>query len=107
MATDLILIHLAIVYGLDISGFVDDGIQPFFRKVFGHPLKSKPWLCSTCLSLWIGLVYLVFTKFSIGWAAFCLLLSYLAPTTKKLLLTVRDILSKALDQIATYLHLDE
>jgi hypothetical protein len=90
---NLILIHLMIVYVLDISGFVDDGIQPFFRKHFKGQLKSKPWLCSRCQSLWIGLIYiLIVGKFTIQYIALCMLLSFLAPITYLMLTGLYDFL---------------
>lgn len=90
---NLILIHLMIVYVLDISGFVDDGIQPFFRKHFKGPLKSKPWLCSRCQSLWIGLIYIIIAgKITIPYMAFCMLLSFLAPITYLMLTGLYDFL---------------
>lgn len=96
MATiNLILIHLMIVYVLDISGFVDDGIQPFFIKHFKHRLKSKPYLCSRCQSLWIGLAYiLIVGKFTIPYIALCMLLSFLAPLTNTMLLSVYDLIAR-------------
>lgn len=106
MIAELILIHMMLVYVLDISGFVDDGIQPFFRKHLGGNLKTKPWLCSRCLSLWIGLIYIAINGcFTIPWIAFCMLLSFIAPITKNALITVYEATLKALDQIAIYLHL--
>lgn len=93
MIIDLILIHLIIVYVLDISGFVDDGIQPFFVKYFHGKLKTKPFLCSRCQSLWIGLAYIaIMGKFTLAYIGFCMLLSFLAPVTMLMLTGIYDFL---------------
>ena len=104
----LILIQTMVVFVLDLSGFVEDGIQPFFRKWLGGNLKTKPFLCSLCMTHHISLLYIIVTgQFSIYlWALICLL-AWLTPITKNILITVKDILGKALDQIAIYLHLNE
>ena len=92
---NLLLIHLIIVYVLDISGFVDDGIQPFFRKHLGGNLKSKPWLCSRCQSLWIGLIYIIIAgKLSLPWFACCMMFSFLAPITANILIAIYELLLK-------------
>lgn len=92
---NLLLTHLMIVYVLDISGFVDDGIQPFFRKHFHGTLKTKPFLCSRCMSLWIGLIYiLIVGKFNIPYIAICMLLSFLAPITNAMLLKAYDLIAQ-------------
>lgn len=104
----LILIQAMVVFVLDLSGFVDDGIQPFFRRWLGGNLKTKPWLCSLCMTHHICLLYILFTgQFSIYLWAFICLLAWLTPVTKDILITVKDILNKALRIISIYLHLDE
>ena len=84
-----------IVYVLDISGFVDDGIQPFFRKHFKGQLKTKPFLCSLCMSHWIGLLYIIITgTFSIPMWGYVCLLSLLTPVFYNLLIGLREFLLK-------------
>jgi len=95
MYLDLLLIHLIIVFILDISGFVEDGIQPFFIKHFKHRLRSKPWTCDMCQTLWVGIIYLLITsQFTILNLSFVFLLSYLSPVTNNLMLAIREALLK-------------
>ena len=92
---NLLIITLMIVYVLDISGFVDDGIQPFFRKHFKGQLKTKPFLCSLCMSHWIGLLYIIITgTFSIPMWGYVCLLSLLTPVFYNLLIGLREFLLK-------------
>lgn len=95
MYLDLLLIHLIIVFILDISGFVEDGIQPFFIKHFKHRLKSKPWTCDICLTTWIGLIYILIQGcFTIPMVAYVFLLAYLAPVSNNILIAIREALLK-------------
>lgn len=92
---NLLIITLMIVYVLDISGFVDDGVQPFFRKHFKGQLKTKPFLCSLCMSHWIGLLYIIITgTFSIPMWGYVCLLSLLTPVFYNLLIGLREFLLK-------------
>lgn len=92
---NLLIISMMIVYVLDLSGFVDDGIQPFFRKHFKGPLKTKPFLCSMCMTHHIGLIYILITgNFSIPMWGFVCLLSFLTPVWYNLLLGLKDFLIK-------------
>lgn len=92
---NLLIISMMIVYVLDISGFVDDGIQPFFKKHFKAPLKTKPFLCSMCMTHHIGLIYiLIIGEFSIAMWGYVCLLSFLTPVWNNILLCFRDFLIK-------------
>lgn len=91
---------------LDLSGFVEDGIQPFFRKHLGGNLKTKPFLCSYCMSHHLGLLYLLISgNFSLIYYCALLLICWLTPVTKDILIILREWLIKALDQAAIYFHL--
>lgn len=97
---NLLIITLMIVYVLDISGFVDDGIQPFFRKHFKAQLKTKPFLCSVCMTHWIGLLYIIITgTFSIPMWGYVCLLSMLAPVFYNLLIGIKEFLLKITNNI--------
>lgn len=92
---NLWIISMMVVYVLDLSGFVDDGIQPFFRKHFKGPLKTKPFLCSMCMTHHIGLIYILITgKFSIPMWGFVCLLSFLTPVWNNLLIGLKEFLIK-------------
>lgn len=92
---NLFIIALMIVYVLDLSGFVDDGIQPFFKRHFHGTLKTKPWLCSLCQTHHIGVLYLIITgTFSIPMWGYVCLLSFLTPVWYNLLLGLKEFLMK-------------
>lgn len=92
---NLLIISMMIVYVLDLSGFVDDGIQPFFRKHLGGQLKTKPFLCSLCMTHHIGLIYiLIVGKFSIAMWGYVCLLSFLTPVWYNLLVGLKEFLLK-------------
>lgn len=92
---NLLIISLMIVYVLDLSGFVEDGIQPFFRKRLGGPIKTKPFLCSLCMTHHIGLIYiLIVGKFSIAMWGYVCLLSFLTPVFNNILILLKEFLIK-------------
>jgi len=102
----LLVIQVMIVFVLDLSGFVDDGIQPFFRKHLGGNLKSKPWLCSLCQTHHICLLYIIFTgQFSLYLWGYICLLAWLTPVTKDILILLREFILKALDAISIYFNI--
>lgn len=92
---NLLIISMMIVYVLDLSGFVDDGIQPFFKKHFKGQLKTKPFLCSMCMTHHIGLIYiLIIGKFSIAMWGYVCLLSFLTPVWYNILIGLKEWLLK-------------
>ena len=97
---NLIVITFMVVYVLDLSGFVDYGIQPFFRKHFRGTLKTKPFLCSQCMTHHISLIYILITgNFSIPMWGFVCLLSFLTPVTKNILVGLKELLSRISEKI--------
>jgi len=90
---NLLLIQLIIVYILDLSGVVNDGIQPFFIKHFKHKMRSKPFLCSRCQTFWIGLTYIIIVhQFTLPYIAYVCLLSFLTPVAQGMLWGIYDAL---------------
>jgi len=97
---NLLIISFMVVYVLDLSGFVEEGIQPFFRKYFKGPLKTKPFLCSLCMTHHICLIYiLIIGKFSIALWGYVCLLSFLTPVWYNILVGLRDFLIKITNNI--------
>lgn len=79
---NLFVIAFVVVYVIDLSGFIQDGIEPLLNKIFHtHNAKlKKPWSCSRCMTLWIGLLYIIIAgKFTILTIGFVFMLSYITP----------------------------
>lgn len=94
---NLILIQLIIVFIIDLSGFIEDGIEPMLAKLFHKPKVrlKKPWSCSLCLTTWIGLIYILIKGcFTIPMIGYVLLLAYLTPIAYNLLIMVKEALIK-------------
>lgn len=95
---NLLIIQFIIVFIADISGFIDDGIEPLLGKIFKikqFKLKTKPFKCSLCLCTWIGLIYILITgNFTIPMIGYVLLMAFLTPVTYNLLIGFRDVLIK-------------
>ena len=97
---ELLLITLMIVYIVDISGAIEEMVEPMLArilKVRGVRLR-KPWNCSRCLTFWIGMLYLLVTwTISIPYMAYVCLLSMLTPFFNNLLLMLYEKLNKLTD----------
>lgn len=81
-AINLIVITFVVVYVIDLSGFIQDGIEPLLAHIFKvHKVRlKKPWSCSRCMTLWIGLLYILITgHFTILSMGFVFMLSYITP----------------------------
>jgi len=90
----LFLIQFIIVTITDYSGFVEDGLTPLFKKLFGIGHPSKIFTCSLCQTTWLGLLFLLITKhFTLPYIAFNFLLAALTPVTLDVLQTAKDFLT--------------
>ena len=81
---NLFLIELIFVIGLDVLHFWDE-ISKIISRIITKgkvekPFDLKPFSCSTCLSFWTNLVYLICTgNFSILNVAIIIVMAMLAP----------------------------
>lgn len=95
---NLIVIQLILVFITDISGFIEDGIEPLLGRIFKTKhfrLKPKPFKCSMCQTTWIGLLYLLIKGcFTIPMIGYVLLLAFLTPIAYNLLLMVKEALTR-------------
>lgn len=99
---DLLVICLMVVFVIDLSGFVDDGIEPLLGKIFktSNVKLKKPWGCSLCMSHHINLLYIIITgTFSIPMWGYVCLLSFMTPVFNNLLIGLRDFLIKITNNI--------
>lgn len=97
---DLLLVTLIIVYIIDISGAIEDLVEPLLAKLF-HKSKvrlKKPWSCSKCMTFWIGLIYLLITmNFTIPYIFYVCMLSMLTPFFNNVLTLLLEALIKLTD----------
>lgn len=97
---DLLLITLIIVYIIDISGAIEDLVEPMLAKIF-HKQKvrlKKPFSCSKCMSFWVGLFYLVVTwDITIPYIFYVCMLSMLTPFFNNVLCLLLETLNKLTD----------
>lgn len=90
---NLLLIAICVVMIVDISGFIDSvkiGLKRWLGIRGGVTLK--PFDCSLCMTHWIGLIYLLFTGFTLQSYALLLFISVLTPTIASAILLIREIL---------------
>lgn len=94
---NLLILQLIIVFIIDLSGFIEDGIEPMLAKFLKQrkvKLK-KPFCCSLCMTTWIGLIYILIKGcFTIPMIGYVLLLAFLTPIANNLLIMVREALIK-------------
>ena len=94
---NLLIIQLIIVFVIDISGFIDEGIEPALAKILKQKKVKlkKPFSCSLCMTTWIGLIYiLIYGSFTIPMIGYVFLLAYLTPIAYNFLLMVMEALTK-------------
>lgn len=100
---NILLISIALVCVIDISGFTDSWKSSLKKLItkgrMSDPNYSlKPFDCSLCMTFWVGLFYLIFTGgISIFMITYLLLISVMTPVIKDFILLVRDILLKLLN----------
>ena len=103
---NLLLIAVSIIYMIDLSGFVDEMVKRVYYKYIKvgdyHTLipKLKPFTCATCLSFWVGLIYLLITsQFTILMIGYVCLLAFLSPIIGDILVMIKDVLNKIINLI--------
>ena len=103
---NLLFITIAIVYMIDLSGFVDEIVHRLYDKYVGagdyHRIlpKLKPLSCGTCLTFWAGTIYLLVTgTFTFPMLAYVCVLSFLATTIGDLMMLIKDTLTKIINKL--------
>lgn len=108
MYLDLFIIQLIIVYIIDISGisnYIKKWVYNYFfknskLKMKYYDLELKPFLCSTCMTHHLLLIYLIiFGEFELLNYAFVCLLSYSATISMNLLFLIKELSDKIIDKI--------
>lgn len=102
---NLLLIGIIIVFCIDYSGFIEE-MEILITKLLKSPIKyhiPKPFSCSTCLSFWLGIVYLILTKhFTVIYLAVVVLISALTPELLQLIHFVKGLISRIIICIEHY-----
>ena len=71
------------------------------RGKFRNPIQIKPFNCSTCMSFWSNLIYiLIMGKFSIFMIVYILLLSWSAPLINSIFTLLKNLFLKLINIIA-------
>ena len=94
---DLLLLACIIVFIIDLSGFIPEISERIWKILYRNVkyvdwIIPKPFSCSLCMFFWTGIIYLIFTGFSLYMLAYVALLAFLTPVIKDVLLYVRELL---------------
>lgn len=93
---NLLIIQFILVFILDYSGAVDDLFTPLVKRITGAKIGrlGKPWACSTCMTVWLGLLYLLCVgRFTFPYLAAVAAVAALAPVTLDLMHLIKDLLT--------------
>lgn len=111
MILNIILITLIIVYIWDISGFVQSVKRLILKKLTGlsrpdpDKVSWKPFDCSRCMTVWIGLTWLLIChQFTIPYIAFVMLMSFMTIPIAAFLNMIYDIMSWIITKISKLIY---
>lgn len=111
MLLQLTLITLIIVYIWDISGFVPSMKRLILKKLTKatnpdpNKVTWKPWDCSRCMTVWIGLAWLLIChQFTIHLIAYVMLMSFMTVPIGAFLNMIYDILSWIITKISKLIY---
>ena len=93
--TDLLLLTLVVVWIVDVSGWTDTWLGWLSRWLGRTVREVKPFSCSTCMTWWTGIIYLLSTgRFCITLVAYVAGLAFLAFPISEFLIFIRETLLK-------------
>lgn len=104
----ILMIQIISVLVIDISGFVDEMKIMLSKlltrgKIATINYNIKPFFCSTCMSWWCGLIYLIIAQeVSLFTIAFTLFVACMTPVTKNLYYLIFDLFEKIIRTINKY-----
>lgn len=99
MCIDLLLITLIIVFIVDISGIVDSIEASLSKWLKGKVKLGKPWVCSLCMTWWVGLIYILcLGKFNLMNIALVALFAHLSGVLGTFLTCIRETLIWVLEK---------
>lgn len=101
---NLLLITLAVVHLIDLSGFIHT-IKRTILKLLGRPPQDfslKPFDCSYCMTHHISVIYLLcINQFTLINYVIVLSLAFMTPVIKDLMIYLKDLLTAFVDWIYT------
>lgn len=103
---NILLIAVFCVIVIDLSGFIDN-IEDLISKWMGVKCKiPKPFSCSLCSSWWLSLIY-VFIAYGFNFylIVFSIVIAYMTPVIKDLLILLKDIAIKMINLLYKWLKL--
>ena len=105
MIINLLLIATIVCYVVDISGVINSTKIFIWWLVFKNekPFNNfnlKPFDCSLCMVFWVGLLYIIFTDFTLLNIFYVCMLSLLSSTITYFLNIIKDIIIFLLNKIS-------
>ena len=110
MMLKILMIQIIMVLIIDISGFVDEMKIMLSKlltrgKIATSNYNIKPFFCSTCMTWWCGLIYLIIVnEVSIFTIAFTLFVACMTPITKDIYYMIYDTIEKIIRTINKYIE---
>lgn len=111
VVTNIILIAIVWVVIIDLSGFVDSVKRAIWKWVFKgskeyRDFDFKPLSCSFCMTWWTSLFYLIIAgEWTLSLTAFSLIIAFMTPTIKDVLILIKDFITKMIETIYDYFNL--
>lgn len=101
---DCFLITICCVIVIDQLRFVDEITSIVSGWMTGghirKPMDIKPLSCSTCMSFWLSLAYIICVgKFSVAFVTYILALSWSAPLINDIFTLVKQTIIKILNKL--------
>lgn len=102
---DCLLITICWVIILDQLHFFEDltsSVKSLMTKgKFRNPIQIKPFSCSTCMSFWTNLIYIIIIgKFTIPMIGYILVLSWTTPLINSIFTLLKNIFIKLTNTLA-------
>ena len=104
---NLLLITTILVFIIDLSGFTQS-VQTFLKKWLktNKDIVIKPFMCSLCMTFWIGIIYLIaINQFTLIYFGFICLLSYMTPVIRDILKLIQDFIIAVINAIYNIFNL--
>lgn len=105
MWIELLIINVIICFIVDISGVIDSIKYGIWKWVFNgkrdyQEFRLKPVDCSTCMTFWIGLLWItIYGQFNLINLLFVCLFSMLSEQLTMLLQTIQYLIHKLIDWV--------
>lgn len=108
MFWNLLLLQVLMTLLVDVTGVVDDMLTPVARWITGSKVGKigKPFNCSTCMTFWTCLIYLIATgNVTLPYLCITMVLCCTTDITLALFYFLKDIIGGAVEAIENYFNL--